>query len=92
MYINGSFVTAKYDPGDFDACWEARNVDPPLLDLALIEFGNRRRAQKSKFGGELFPAGLPADTGGISFLDYFQLDKNTGAPKGIVAIDLEDLP
>lgn len=91
-YIDGSFVTANDDPGDFDACWEARNVDPLLLDPALMDFADRRRAQKSTLGGELFPADLPAAAVGVPFLDYFQLDKNTGATKGIVAIDLEDLP
>ena len=91
-YIDGSFVTAKHDPEDFDACWEASNVDPLLLDPALIDFSDRRRAQKSKFGGELFPADLPADPAGTEFIDHFQRDKFTHEPKGIVALDLEDLP
>ena len=91
-YIDGSFVTAKEHPGDFDGCWEASNVDPLLLDPALMDFSDRRRAQKSRFGGELFPADLPADPEGTQFLDHFQRDKHTREPKGIVAIDLKDLP
>jgi hypothetical protein len=91
-YINGSFVTAKDHPNDFDACWEAANVDPALLDPALLDFSDRRGAQKAKFGGELFPAEVPADPAGTRFLDYFQQDKTTGAPKGIIALDLKDLP
>jgi hypothetical protein len=55
-YIDGSFVTAKDEPGDFDACWEAGDVDPDLLDAALLNFADRRAAQKARFGGELFPA------------------------------------
>ena len=90
-YIDGSFVTAKEHPGDFDGCWEASNVDPLLLDLALIDFSDRRRTQKLRFGGELFPADLPADPQGTRFLDHFQRDKHTREPKGIVAIDLKDL-
>jgi hypothetical protein len=91
-YVDGSFVTAKHDPGDFDACWEASNVDPMLLDPALIDFSDRRRAQKLKFGGELFPADLPADPAGTRFLEHFQLDRSTREPKGIVAVNLTDLP
>src|SRR6476646_6535357 len=29
-YVDGSFVTAKEVPGDFDGCWESQGVDPPL--------------------------------------------------------------
>ena len=64
------------------------------LGLALVALRRAgcRRAQKSRFGGELFPADLPADPEGTQFLDHFQRDKHTREPKGIVAIDLKDLP
>jgi hypothetical protein len=91
-YVNGSFVTAKEDPGDFDVCWEASGVDPGALDPALLDFSNRRAAQKAKYGGELFPAEFAADLAGTRFLDYFQQDQRTGKPKGIIAHDLGDLP
>jgi hypothetical protein len=91
-YIDGSFVTAKEDPADFDACWETAGVDAGLLDPVLLDFANARAAQKQRFRGELFPAEAIADPDGTRFLDYFQRDKLTGDPKGIVALDLEDLP
>jgi hypothetical protein len=91
-YLDGSFVTAKEEPGDFDACWEAAGVDPDLLDPVLLTFANRRAAQKERFGGELFPADAAADPHGTRFLDYFQRDKLTGEPKGIVALNLGELP
>lgn len=87
-YVDGSFVTAKEEPQDFDGCWEAGGVDPALLDPVLLDFSNRRSAQKQRFGGELFPADLAAEPAGTRFLDYFQRDRDTGEPKGIVAIDL----
>ena len=89
VYLDGSFVTDKMVPGDFDACWEGRGVDPDLLDPVLLDFSHRRAAQKAKYGGELFPAEVAAEPGGTRFLDYFQRDRATGEPKGIVAIDLE---
>lgn len=87
-YVDGSFVTDKGLPGDFDACWEEVGVDPSRLDPVLLDFANRRAKQKSKFGGELFPACFVADQDGHSFLDFFQVDKLTGDMKGIIAIDL----
>ena len=76
---------------DFDACWEAVGVDPDLLDPVLLTFADARAAQKDRFHGELFPAEAIADPDGTRFLDYFQRDKLTGEPKGIVSLDLEEL-
>jgi len=91
-YLGGSFVTAKDEPGDFDACWEIAGVDADLLDPVLLDFSNARAAQKERFGGELFPAEAVAVPDGTRFLDYFQRDKLTGDAKGIIAVDLENLP
>lgn len=91
-YVDGSFATAEEAPGDFDACWEAAGVDPDRLDPVLLTFANARAAQKERFRGELFPAEAAADPHGTRFLDYFQRDKLTGEPKGIVAFNLEELP
>jgi hypothetical protein len=70
-YLDGSFVTTKEEPGDFDACWQMSGVDPDLLDPTLLTFANQRAAQKARFGGELFPAESGADPHGTRFLDYF---------------------
>ena len=91
-YVNGSFVTAKEVPGDFDGCWEVEGVDLTRLDPVLMTFANLRAAQKRKYGGELFPADAPADLDGTRFQHFFQRDRATGAPKGIIATDLGGLP
>ena len=54
----------------------------------LLDFRHPRAAQKAKFGGEMFVANPSATPDGTRFLDFFQIDKNTGDAKGIVAIDL----
>ncbi len=90
VYINGSFVTSKDTPGDYDACWDEADVDPETLHPALLTFDPERATQKAKFLGELFPATSVADVEGLSFLEFFQTDKETGQPKGIIAIDLGD--
>lgn len=94
-YMDGSFVTDKEVPGDFDACWDVDGVDGvELRHLApeLLDFSKRRDAQKAALGGDLFPADLPANPAGTVFLDYFQRDRHSGRPKGIVMIDLGSLP
>ncbi len=91
VYVNGSFVTNKEAPGDFDACWDEQGVDPEVLDPVLLTFARGREAQKAKYLGELFPANAPAIENGLSFLEFFQSDKESGEPKGIIAIDLEGL-
>ena len=91
-YVNGSFVTEKQRPGDFDACWEVAHVDAARLDPVLLDFDDGRAAQKQHFHGELFPAEAKADGDGTTFLMFFQRDRRTGQPKGILAIDLSELP
>jgi hypothetical protein len=91
VYVNGSFVTTKEVPGDFDACWDIEGVDADRLDSVFFDFSNSRAAQKQRFGGELFPAQVPEGVTGVTFLEFFQMDRSTGQAKGIVAVRLEDL-
>jgi hypothetical protein len=92
VYVDGSFVTAKPQPDDFDACWDIHGVDPNALDPVFFDFANHRAAQKARFLGEFFPAQLPEGGSGRTFLEFFQADKNSGDPKGIIALDLRRLP
>ena len=91
VYLNGSFVTNKEVPNDFDACWVEAGVDPTVLDPVLLTFDPGRVTQKAKYLGELFPASAIASGDGFSFLEFFQTDKETGGRKGIITIDLGDL-
>jgi hypothetical protein len=91
VYIDGSFVTAKDVPGDFDACWDADGVVFDKVDERLLTFDRGRATQKAAFLGELFIADARADPQGTLFRDFFQTDRD-GRRKGIVVIDLKDLP
>jgi hypothetical protein len=89
IYIDGSFVTNKKNPGDFDALYELdevndQNIDSILLDSTLIG----RDKQKKYYEGEFFPAYTKAAPDGTIYLNYFQKDKKTGDPKGIIKINL----
>lgn len=88
VYIDGSFVSMKEEPGDFDACWSVQGVDADLIDPVLLNFDNQRAGQKTKYFGDIFPAELPEGLSGKTFLDFFQTDKVTGNRKGIVGIRL----
>ena len=91
VYINGSFVTAKEIPGDYDLCWNIDGVIPEKLSQALLDFTPKGRdIMKRKYKGDLFPAEIPEGTSGKLFLDFFQTDKTTGAPKGIIALEIGD--
>lgn len=93
-YMNGSFITAKEIPQDYDGCWDRRGVDLTLLrttDPVLLDFTNGRAAQKLKYGGEMFPADMAEQNTGRVFVEFFAKDKNTGDAKGIIEIDLGGL-
>jgi hypothetical protein len=89
VYINGSFVTAKEVPGDYDLCWSLDGVIPEKLNQALLDFSPKgRELMRKKYKGDLFPAEIPEGTSGKLFLDFFQTDKITGEPKGIIALNI----
>lgn len=90
IYINGSFVTSKERPNDIDVCWDITGVDADALDSVFFDFDNGRAAQKARFGAEFFPAQVPEGLTGKTFLEFFQTDKQTGEPKGIIEMQLDD--
>jgi hypothetical protein len=89
VYLDGSFVTAKAEPGDFDACWDIRNLEEERLDPVFWNFSHGRAAQKRRFLGEFFPAQLPEGATGRAFIQFFQTNRLTGQSKGrILAVRL----
>jgi len=84
IWVNGSFVTAKEEPADFDACWDSEGVDLDALDPVLLDLSAGRASQKARFGGELFPNVVEAQSG-LAFSEFFQNERDTGR-KGIVVI------
>ncbi|WP_017259513.1 DUF6932 family protein [Pedobacter arcticus] len=99
LYADGSFVTKKPFPSDIDVCWHMHNesskrdqqleallkICPPLFFLNKIE--NREYIQK-EFCADVFPANTKERDSGLLFKDFFQKDKHTDEPKGIIVIDL----
>jgi hypothetical protein len=92
IYLDGSYVTGKPRPRDFDACWDPTGVDGKKLDPVFLDFKNGRAAQKATFKGEFFPSSMTCADVGQTFVDFFQLDRFTGKRKGIISISLSADP
>lgn len=84
LWLNGSFVTAKEEPADFDACWDSEGVDIDARDPVLLDLSAGRGAQKMRFGGELLPNVVEVQSG-LAFSEFFQNERDTGR-KGIVVL------
>lgn len=90
MFLDGSFVTDKEEPDDFDGYWDPSGVIPKMLDPIFMDFENDQAAQKEKYRGELFIAeevGGPAE----SIKRAFRTDKFTGLEKGILRVKLRGI-
>ncbi len=92
VYLDGSYVTGKPRPGDYDACWDPRGVDPAKLEPVFLQFGSGRAAQKAAFKGEFFPSSMMCVDVGQAFVEFFQQDRFTGRQKGIISIPLSADP
>ncbi len=93
LWLDGSFVTSKPNPNDFDGVWDPsrvdlRKVDPILTDLVDLRGG--RLKQIAKYDGELMISAIERRSG-LPFEQYFQQTPD-GDVKGIVLLDLRTLP
>jgi hypothetical protein len=88
FYINGSFVTSKVKPRDFDCCWDRDDVNIDYLqqNAPLILKFYDSEGQKAKYGGEIYQSNQPVDESTIS-IEFFQRDREQNR-KGIIAINL----
>lgn len=92
VYLDGSYVSGKPKPADFDACWDPSGVDSSRLDPVFLQFANGRAAQKAAFNGEFFPSSMMCVDVGRAFVEFFQQDRFTGKQKGIISISLSADP
>jgi hypothetical protein len=89
VIVDGSFVTAKEEPGDWDAAFDPVGVSAKRLDPILIKHDDGRRAMRAKYLGDIFPwTALASSTTGSIYQQFFQKDRD-GTPKGIVEISLQ---
>lgn len=77
VYIGGSFITNKAEPGDIDGCFEGIYIDESVIDPIFID--SDLDAQKARFGVKL--------VFGSNRAGFFQTDRY-GNSKGIVVVNL----
>ena len=88
VFIDGSFVTTKANPNDVDGCWKwEENVNLDLLDPVFLDFSRQRGAMKGKYHVDFFLADWVEAGSGLTFLDFFQLNRSD-EPKGIVMLGI----
>ncbi|MDR0864863.1 MAG: hypothetical protein LBO74_08025 [Candidatus Symbiothrix sp.] len=87
IYIDGSFVTEKIEPGDWDACVEC----PPskIQDLYNKYPLFDKKEQKRLYKGELFDALSIADRNENNYISFFQQIRGKNIKKGIIKIKLD---
>ncbi len=88
--LDGSFITAKEHPSDFDACCDYSEIDPfELMDLRLTSSGD---VMKAEYRGEVYGYKqiVPCDDR-YTFREFFQSDQDD-IPKGIVSLNLASVP
>ena len=88
-WLDGSFVTSKREPGDFDLVWDTAGVALAELDDVLTDLDPPRQAQKQKFRGDVLP-NVTEGGSGMPFVEFFQQDPVTGHARGIVELTLEE--
>lgn len=83
VYLDGSYVTEKESPSDFDAIWDIEGVDGDKLDLIICKPNPKK--MKEKYFGEFFPNVIELGSNRL-FLEFFQKDKE-GNNKGIIQVN-----
>lgn len=90
ILLDGSFVSRKAYPADYDGAWDMQGGDINLVDAAYFEFKRSRAMMKFRYFSELFPGHMMAAPG-ITYRDFFKQDRY-GNQKEIVRIYLGSLP
>ncbi len=86
LIVDGSFVSAKEAPHDWDAAYDTQGMRMEALDPVLRRYEDGRRAMNAKYFGDLFPWDESSGEAG-PYLEFFRTDRE-GVPKGVVLFDL----
>jgi hypothetical protein len=87
VWLDGSYVTDKERPGDFDLCWDFDGVDLDALNPALRDIHPPRPLQQERYRGDVLPNVVELGSG-LPIQAFFQQNKETGGTKGILELAL----
>jgi len=87
VHLDGSFITAKEAPCDYDMCWESTDVEPTDQ---LREFLELRERRKDRYLGDIFIR-MPQPPYSYDHVEHWQSDsRQEGVAKGIIRIRLRN--
>ncbi|MBS1055022.1 DUF6932 family protein [Gluconobacter kondonii] len=92
IYIDGSFVTDKRHPNDWDGCFCTCGLNYDYLDPILLDLGKNRSNIQDKYMCDIFPDNCLEGESGMLFLDFFQQKKGSFSKKGIILLNLDSIP
>lgn len=88
LYIDGSFITKKYNPSDYDVLYDITEIDLEILDPILKDASSAgRKTQKVHYRGEFVPLTNQANDY-MTYWQFYQVSKSSGNAKGIIVIDI----
>lgn len=90
IYIDGSFVTNKKIPKDWDGCYCMCGLNMSIANK-LMQNTNREKI-KREYLGDVFAEDCIEASCGLPFIDFFQRIRGTDKKKGIIILDLETIP
>lgn len=89
--VDGSFVSAKDEPSDYDMAFDPSGMTGALIDPVLRRHDDQRKAMKAKYFGDVFPWGAFAcETTHAIYRDFFQGDRS-GIAKGVVLLEVKHI-
>jgi hypothetical protein len=83
VYLDGSFITDKSEPNDYDLCYEPTGINPTK---AFKNFLLARDRRKERYLGDIF-ARMPQPPYELDHVEHWQTDQD-GNIKGIIRIKL----
>lgn len=85
VHLDGSFITTKEEPGDYDLCFEPTGLKPTESLRALLA---NRENRKTEYLGDIFVR-MPEPPYYLDHVRDWQKDgRNEDVIKGIIKIDL----
>ena len=85
VHLDGSFITTKEEPSDYDMCWESTGVEPTDRLRALLEL---REQRKEWYLGDIFLR-MPQPPYFYDDVEHWQSDsRQEDDVKGIIRIRL----
>ena len=91
VIVDGSFVTKKDSPGDWDAAFDPVGMVGALVDPVLLKHDDGRTAMRAKYLGDLFPRTAIANPANDELYETFFRTDREGRPKGVVHLELQVL-